>query len=76
MINCAGILTNLYNTFDCIWYNLLLKLNAYGLNKKPLKFIFNYFHGRSRKTKVSSSFSIEIVIKMFRDSYVHPLCHL
>ena len=52
---CGTILSKL---FDCISHDLLIaKLNASGLDQNGLNVIHNYLSGRSRKNKVSSSFS-------------------
>ena len=52
---CGTILSKL---FDCISHDLLIaKLNASGLDQNRLNVIHNYLSGRSRKNKVSSSFS-------------------
>ena len=52
---CGTILSKL---IDCISHDLLIaKLNASGLDQNGLNVIHNYLSGRSRKNKVSSSFS-------------------
>ena len=52
---CGTILSKL---FDCISHDLLIaKWNASGLDQNGLNVIHNYLSGRSRKNKVSSSFS-------------------
>ena len=60
---CAAILTDLSKAFDCICYDLLIvKLNAYGFDKKALKLIYDYLNGRSQIIKLGSSFSSELDI--------------
>ena len=61
----VAILTDLFKAFDCICYDfpfLIAKSNVYGVDKKALKLIYDYFNGRSQKNKVGSSFRSELDI--------------
>ena len=54
---------------------LIAKLNAYGFDKKALKFIYDYLNGRSQKIKLGSSFSSELDISygVLQRSILGPL---
>ena len=56
--SAGAILTDLSKAFDCLNHKLLIaKLNAYGLHKEALNFIYNYLEGRKQGTKVNNSYS-------------------
>ena len=53
--SAGAILTDLSKAFDCLNHKLLIaKLNAYGLHKEALNFIYNYLEGRKQRTKVNN----------------------
>ena len=69
-------MTDISKVFDCISHNqLLVKLNAYGLDQNSLNVIYNYLFGRSQKTKVDSSFShlLDILHGVPQGSILGPL---
>ena len=73
---CAAVLTDLSKAFDCICHDLLsAKLNAYGLERKALKLVYDYLSNRSQKTNVGSSFStyLDIVYGVPKGSILGPL---
>ena len=54
----GAVLTDLSKAFDCYDHNLLIaKLNAYGFEKRSLKFIHSYLTKRKQRTKVDFAFS-------------------
>ena len=56
--NAGAVLTDLSKAFDCLHHKLLIaKLDAYGLHKEALKFIYNYLKDRKHRTKVNNSYS-------------------
>ena len=69
-------MTDISKVFDGISHNqLLVKLNAYGLDQNSLNVIYNYLFGRSQKTKVDSSFShlLDILHGVPQGSILGPL---
>ena len=56
----AGIvLTDLSKAFDCIRHDMFIaKCNAYGMDKKSLKYIFDYLSNRKQRVRINNSFSI------------------
>ena len=73
---CAAVLTDLSKAFDCICHDLLIAmLNAYGLERNALKFVYDYLSNRSQKTKVGSSFStyLDIVYGVPQGSLLGPM---
>ncbi len=54
----GAVLTDLSKAFDCLSYDLLIaKLEAYGLEKSALKFVYNYLKDRKQRTKINGSYS-------------------
>ena len=54
----GAVLTDLSKAFDCLSHDLLIaKLEAYGLEKSALKFVYNYLKDRKQRTKVNGSYS-------------------
>jgi exonuclease III len=54
----GAVLTDLSKAFDCISYDLLIgKLDAYGFDRKSLKFILSYLTDRRQRVKIGNSFS-------------------
>ena len=54
----GAVLTDPSKAFDCIDHNLLIaKLNAYGFEKRSLKFIHSYLIKCKQRTKVDSAFT-------------------
>ena len=52
------ILTDLSKAFACLSNELLIaNLQAYGFDKRALKFIYGYLKGRMQRTKVNGSYS-------------------
>ena len=50
--------THLSKIFDCLCRDLLIaSLNAFGVDRNAIKFIYDFLSDRSEKTKVTSSFS-------------------
>ena len=50
----GAVLTDLFNTCDCIDHNLLMaKLNAYGFEKQSINFIYSYFTKRKKERKLT-----------------------
>ena len=57
-IYIGAILTEFSKAFNTINYDLLVaKLNAYGLVKKTLKWIFSYLNNRAQRVKINKFFS-------------------
>ena len=57
-IYIGAILTEFSKAFNTINYDLLVaKLNAYGLVKKTLKWIFSYLNNRAQRVKINKIFS-------------------
>jgi hypothetical protein len=49
---------DLSKAFDCLPHNLLLlKLEAYGLSKNPLKLLQSYLENRKQNIKIGSYYS-------------------
>ena len=54
----GAVLTDLSKAFDCLSHDLLIaKLEAYGLEKSALKFVYNYLKDRKQRTKINGSYS-------------------
>ena len=55
----AGIvLTDLSKAFDCIHHDMFIaKCHAYGVDKKSLKYIFDYLCNRRQRVRINNSFS-------------------
>ena len=59
-------------------------LNAYGLDNKPVKFVYDYLTSRKQRTKISDTYSWwqDIVLGVPQGSILRPLlfnidiCHL
>ena len=50
----GAILMDLSKAFDCIPHDILIaKLNAYGFDRKSLKYIFSYLKGRRQCVKIN-----------------------
>ena len=80
-----ALLTDLSKAFGCLPYNLLIaKLNAYGFDNKPVKFVYDYLTSRKQRTKISDTYSWwqEILLGVSQGSILRPLlfnidiCHL
>ena len=55
---CVANSTHLSKTFDCLCRDLLIaRLNAFGVDRNAIKFIYDFLSDRSEKTKVTFSFS-------------------
>ena len=53
-----AVLTDLSKAFDCIPHNLLLvKVSAYGFDRKSLMFISAYLKSKKQRTRIGSAFS-------------------
>ena len=47
------VLMDLSKAYDCIAHDLMIaKLEAYGLDRDSLKFMYTYLRGRGQKVKV------------------------
>ena len=57
--DCFGaLLTNLLNVFDCILHKyLIVKLHAYGVDMKSLRFLYSYLNGKKQRVKVNDKYS-------------------
>ena len=54
----GAVLTDLSKAFDCLSHDLLIaKLQAYGLGKTALKFIYDYLKDRKQRTKINGVYS-------------------
>ena len=54
----GAILMDLSKAFDCLNHELLIaKLDAYGLGRSALEFIYSYLSARKQRVKVNDSFS-------------------
>ena len=54
----GAILTEFSKAFNTINYDLLVaKLNAYGLVKEALKWIFSYLNNRAQRVKINKTLS-------------------
>ena len=72
----ATVLTDLSKSFDCIPHGLIIiKLNAFGFDKKSLSFISAYLNNRKQKTKVGSEFSdfLKILFGVPQGSVLQPI---
>ena len=72
----ATVLTDLSKSFDCIPHGLIIiKLNAFGFDKKSLSFISAYLNNRKQKTKVGSEFSdfLKILFGVPQGSVLRPI---
>ena len=72
----ASILMDLSKAYDCLPHDLIIaKLEAYGLSKASLKFLYNYFKNRFQRTKIGSDFSsfLEILLGVPQGSILGPL---
>ena len=64
------------------WTHMVL--NAYGLDNKPVKFVYDYLTSRKQRTKISDTYSWwqEILLGVSQGSILRPLlfnidiCHL
>ena len=50
------ILMDISKAYDCIPYELIAKLEAYGLHKNSLNLLADYFSGRKQRTKIDCVF--------------------
>ena len=75
--DCFGaLLTYLSKAFDCIFHDLLIaKLHAYGVDMKPLKFLYSYLNGRKKRVKINDKYSSfeEILFGVPQGSVLGPL---
>ena len=70
------LLTDLSKAFDCIRHDMFIaKCNAYGMDKKSLKYIFDYLSNRKQRVRINNSFSSwkEIVYGVPQGSILGPL---
>ena len=70
------LLTDLSKAFDCLSHELLIvKLNAYGFDKRSLTLSFNYLSIRKHRLKINDSFSSwsEILFGVPQGSILGPL---
>ena len=72
----SALLTDLSKAFDCVSHELLIvKLNAYGFDKRSLTLSFNYLSIRKHRLKINDSFSSwsEILFGVPQGSILGPL---
>ena len=70
------ILMDLSKAYDCLPHDLIIaKLEAYGLDKNSLSFIYNYLNFRFQRTKIGSNFSewSQIIEGVPQESIMGPL---
>ena len=61
----AVLLTDLTKAFDCVRHDLIVaKLNVYGLSFSLVRLIHSYLSDRKKKTKINSSYSLNIYISL------------
>ena len=73
---CGALLMGLSKAFDCLKHDLLIaKLNSYGFTYDSLKLINSYLSERKHRTKVGSSFSewLELKLGVPQGSVLGPL---
>ena len=50
---------DLSKAYDCIPHDLLIvKLEAYGFNRKPLRLIYSYLSNRIQRVKIGSTYTL------------------
>ena len=72
----GALLTDLSKAFDCLSHDLLIsKLDAYGLDRKSLKLVYNYLSNRKQRVKINESYSSwdQIVFGVPQGSILGPL---
>ena len=70
------LLTDLSKAFDCLPHNLLIaKSNAYGLDNKAVRFVYDYPTSRKQIAKISDTYSScqEILSRVPQGSIIGPL---
>ena len=80
-----ALLTDLSKALDCLPHNLLIaKLNAYRVDNKAARFVYDYLTSCEQRTKTSDTYSLwqEIILGVLQGSILGPLlfkidiCHL
>ena len=67
---------DLSKAYDCLPHDLIIvKLEAYGLDKSSLNLMYSYLSGRKQRTKIGSTFSswLEILRGVPQGSILGPL---
>ena len=65
------ILMDLSKAYDCLPHDLLIaKLEAYGLDTTSLSLIKNYLANRKQRTKVGSSYRVQILTRNSQRLYI------
>ena len=54
----GALMTDLSKAFDCLSHDLLIvKLDAYGFDKKSLKLVYSYLSNRKQRVKINDTYS-------------------
>ena len=72
----GALLTDLSKAFGCLPHDLLIvKLCAYGLDIKAIRFIFDYLTNRKQRTKIENEYSTwsELLLGVPQGSILGPL---
>ena len=72
----GAVLMDLSKAFDCLPHDLLIaKLNAYGLTKKSLRYVYSYLSNRKMRVRVGCTFSewLDMLLGVPQGSVLGPL---